>query len=318
MSDTVKMFFATDCHGSEPVWRKWLSVPSMYGADIIVLAGDLTGKMIVPILKMDDGSYGAKAFGKTYKAKNDQELHQIEEKIRFSGYYPIVTTREEALSMKNDPKRVDKLFEDVAVDNIRRWVKLAEEKVPSKTKIFMMPGNDDNPKIDDAIKESNRVMYVLGKAVDVCFGFQMISMDFSNPTPWKSPRECSENELAKKLEGLKNLPTVPRNKVMCNFHCPPFGTRLDLAPKLDRNLKPVTTLTGMEMDHVGSTAIFNFIKEYQPLIGLHGHIHESAGTDNVGNTFVINPGSEYGEGVLTGMMLEFSEKGLDKWWRISG
>ena len=61
---------------------------------------------------------------------------------------------------------------------------------------------------------------------------------------------------------------------------------------------------GIEMQPVGSTACRETIERYQPLLGLHGHLHESRGTFQLGRTLCINPGSEYSEGVLRGALIE--------------
>jgi Icc-related predicted phosphoesterase len=54
---------------------------------------------------------------------------------------------------------------------------------------------------------------------------------------------------------------------------------------------------------VGSTAVRAAIEEHQPLLSLHGHIHESGGAVRIGRTLAINAGSEYGEGVLRGVLV---------------
>lgn len=60
----------------------------------------------------------------------------------------------------------------------------------------------------------------------------------------------------------------------------------------------------MIMKSVGSVAVREAIEQYQPLIGLHGHIHESRGATRIGRTVCVNPGSEYGEGILRGVIVE--------------
>ena len=49
------------------------------------------------------------------------------------------------------------------------------------------------------------------------------------------------------------------------------------------------------MIHAGSTAVRASIEKHQPLVGLHGHIHESKGFVTLGRTLCLNPGSEYGK-----------------------
>jgi len=57
------------------------------------------------------------------------------------------------------------------------------------------------------------------------------------------------------------------------------------------------------MHGAGSKSVRRAIEKYQPLLGLHGHIHESQSVAKIGKTTCINPGSEYGEGVLRGCIV---------------
>jgi Icc-related predicted phosphoesterase len=313
------MFFGTDVHGSEIVWRKWLAVPATYQVDVLIMAGDLTGKMVIPIIEKGKGSWVCRAFGQVFTASSEPELEKIKEKVLFSGYYPRICTEADVAELKKDPKKVDDMFEEEMKSNMKRWMRLIEEKVTENVKVVVMPGNDDSFVIDGPIREAGRVTYPLGKSVPLFFDYEMISMDYSNPTPWESPRECAEKDLKKKLEENAKLVKGPWNKVICNFHVPPFGSGLDLAPELDKNLQVVAdAVGGTRSKPVGSTAVADFFKERQPFMGLHGHIHESGGNSKIGNTLLFNPGSEYGEGILKGIIFEFTSKGIDKFWAISG
>jgi len=314
-----KLFFSADVHGSEIVWRKWLSVSKMYDVDMVILSGDLTGKAIMPIVERKGGIYTCKLFGERKILRSEEEVLEIETIAKNAGYYPVRLTPEELEELKKNPVKLDRLFVEVIEERMREWLRLLEEKLPPNVEAVVMPGNDDSFSIDPIIKEYDRVIYPLGKSVEVFSKFEMISLDYTNPTPWNTPRECSEKELESKLKELTKLISVDWNKVICNFHCPPYNTNIDLAPKLDKNLKPVTSLLGPTVtEHVGSKAVRKFIQEFQPLIGLHGHIHEASGFDRIGNTLVLNPGSEYSSGVLNGFIIEFSEEGIKKWWKVSG
>ena len=318
MSEPIRVFFASDVHGSEKVWAKWLAVPQFYQVQVLIFAGDLTGKVVVPIVEKPNGTYTCRAFGQKFEASSKQGAEEIEEKIRFSGYYPFYATPAQVEELKTDKKKVDALFEKLMVEGIERWMKLVEEKVPKETTVIVMPGNDDSFAIDEAIKASQRVIYPLDKAVPLCFDFEMISMDWTNLTPWDTPRECKEDDLMKKIQDQGKKITTDWSKVICNFHCPPYGTKLDLAPELDKNLKVKSDVSGTKFKHVGSESILTYIKEHQPLLGVHGHIHESAGMENIGRTLCFNSGSEYGEGILKGAVFEFTENGLAQWWPTSG
>lgn len=316
----VRIYFATDVHGSNHVWRKWLSVPSFHKADILILAGDLTGKAIVPIVKQPDNTYSSRIFGREWKLKDEKEVEEMEKRISFTGYYPLVCTTEDTSELARDKRKLADLFQDMIGNRVKEWMGLLVEKVDTKkTTVIVMPGNDDDFLIDPIIKsyEDKGIIYPLNKVVNLCYDFEMISMDFTNPTPWDTPRECSEGELEKKLR-TEFARVQDYSKTICNFHCPPFGTRLDLAPKLTKDLMPVYVLGKVVMVHVGSQAVKKAEKKFQPMLGLHGHIHESYASDYVGKTLVVNPGSEYTEGILRGFIIDLNEKGIERWWKVEG
>lgn len=316
----VRVYFATDVHGSDYVWRKWLSVPNFHKADVLILAGDLTGKAIVPIIKQPDSTYSCRIYGREWKLKDEKELKEMEDRISFTGYYPLACTTEDTAELAGDKQKLTNLFEEMIGNRITRWMDLLVEKVDvKKTMVIVMPGNDDDFLIDPIIisYEDRGVIYPLGKVVNICYDLEMISMDYTNPTPWDTPRECPEEELEKKIR-TEFAKVRDHSKTICNFHCPPFGTRLDLAPKLTKDLRPIHVLGKVVMVHVGSKAVQKVEKEYQPLLGLHGHIHESYASDHVGKTLVVNPGSEYTEGILRGFIIDLSEKGIERWWKVEG
>jgi len=132
---------------------------------------------------------------------------------------------------------------------------------------------------------------------------EMLSVGWSNHTPWDTPRECSEEELEARIDALA-AQIEDMETAIFNIHVPPYGTGLDDAPELDENLKPVQG--GKVMKPVGSTAVRDAILEHQPLLALHGHIHESRGIQKLGRTTCINPGSVYGEGTLQGVIVELA------------
>jgi Icc-related predicted phosphoesterase len=306
--------YVADIHGSESVWRKWITAQSMYKIDVSVLAGDLSGKSIVPIIKEDDDSYTCRHEGRVERASSQNELEDIMRGLRDRGIYPYLSTQEEVQKLKSNPASVEDLFKNVISSELDRLLNLAEQLVPSDKLIVVTPGNDDIVELDSTIKEHSRITYPIGKAVKLTQGYEMISMDYSNPTPWDTPRECSEEDLWKKLEGLTALISGDWSKVICNFHDPPYGTRLDLAPKLDKDLKPVFHLGIPE--YVGSKSVRRFLEKYQPLLSLHGHIHEASGMEEIGKTMAFNPGSEYTSGVLKAVVVELDENGITNWFKV--
>ena len=131
----------------------------------------------------------------------------------------------------------------------------------------------------------------------------MISLWYANPTPWDSPRELEEEELFAHIESLANRLSDCSTAIF-NLHVPPHASGLDDAPRLDETLRPITKMGQVEIVPVGSHAVRRAIEEFQPLVSLHGHIHESRGVRKIGPTVVINPGSEYTSGRIHGALFE--------------
>jgi len=100
------------------------------------------------------------------------------------------------------------------------------------------------------------------------------------------------------LDGLANSRTA-----IVNVHVPPFGSGLDEAPVLDAELRVQASLGQVKFAPVGSTAVRDMLVAVQPLVGLHGHIHESRGIRRIGRTIAINPGSDYSTGTLNGALI---------------
>ena len=241
----------------------------------------------------------------------------MKSKIRFSGYYPYVCDEEELRELERHPVKVDRLFDKLMAEELGRWLRMLEEKLSEDIEVYVSPGNDDKSVIDSVIDECERVVYPVGKVCNPCYDYEMITCPWTNPTPWSSPRECSEKILREKLE--KEFKRVTSTeKLLCNFHCPPHGTRLDICPKIDKDLKPVVRFGQVVTIHAGSKAVRDFIEEHQPLMGLHGHIHESYASEKIGRTICINPGSEYTEGILRGFVIDLTKEGVGSYWKVEG
>jgi Icc-related predicted phosphoesterase len=301
----TRVFFATDLHGSERCFRKWLNAAAVYEAQVLVLGGDLTGKVLVPLVA-DSGQDAA-------------ELDAERARIRITGRYPVVVTADEQAQIEADPAVLDSRFQDAMEDTLRAWVELADERLAgTDVAVFTMLGNDDAPRLADVLRSANRSTYAEDGIVELPGGFEMASFGYSTPTPWNTPRELTEEELAPRLTELLDRLRDPARAIV-NLHCPPAGTHLDQAAKLDADLRPVVDASGLVMASVGSTAVRDAIERYQPMLGLHGHVHESPGTERLGDTLCINPGSEYGDGVLRGAIVDLeSERGVARWQLVQG
>jgi len=313
----VKIFFASDVHGSEVCFKKFLNAGKVYEADAIILGGDLTGKMIVPIVRQGR-RYVSEFSGRTWNISSDEELDGLSKMIRDSGYYPHVTSEREMEELNADITRVNELFSNLMVETMRRWIKIANERLKgTNISCYITPGNDDRFAIDKVLEEGEYVKNPEGKVVLVKDEYEMISTGFSNPTPWKTPREITEDELEKKIKEMTSKIKDMR-KCIFNVHCPPYNTTIDTAPQLDENLKIVTRAGQMLMIPAGSVAVRNSIKKHQPLLGLHGHIHESRGAVKIGKTLCLNPGSEYNEGILRGVIVNLKDANVKSYLFTSG
>ena len=300
----MKIFFATDIHGSEVCWRKFLNSAAFYKADLVVLGGDVTGKAMVPVTS-HNGYWQVTVRGQSYRLETREELEAMLTRIRNSGFYPAMVTPDELQHLSQEEGAVDRRFTTEMISSLDRWLDMADGKLKGgNIPCILNGGNDDIWEIDDVIDQSPCVTFGEGKALDLG-GFSLISMGWTNPTPWDTFREAPEDELAAKIEAVANqVPDMERT--IFNFHAPPYGTGLDEAPALDASLRP--THGGAVMKPVGSTAVRDAIRKHQPLLSVHGHIHESRGIKRMGRTMAINPGSVYGDGVLQGAVIDLDPK----------
>ena len=300
----MRVFFATDIHGSEVCWRKFLNSAAFYKADMVVLGGDVTGKVMVPIVA-HNGYWQAVVRGETIRMDTQAELEEVQKQIRNKGSYPAIVTPDELKELSDEEGAVDRRFSQEMVHSLDRWLDMADGKLRGgEIPCILNGGNDDIWEIEDIIESSPCVSFGEGKALDLD-GFHLVSMGWTNPTPWDTFREAPEDELKQKIDAaVAQIPDMER--AIFNFHAPPYGTGLDEAPALDENLRP--THGGAVMKPVGSTAVRDAINSYQPMLSVHGHIHESRGIKKMGRTLAINPGSVYGDGVLQGAVLELNAK----------
>lgn len=297
---------------------KFLNAAKFYKADVLILGGDITGKMIVPIVEQPDGTYLAEFLGSQHLLKTTQEREALEKNIHNNGCYPYLTTPPEMEKLQNDKKLLDELFSEIMAGGVRRWVSIAEERLKgSKVKCYVSPGNDDRFEIDDALKSSSVVLYPEDQVIWLDDHHEMITSAWTNPTPWHSPRETTEEKLPEIFNRMVSRVEHMQDCIF-NLHCPPYNTPIDLAPELDGTLKPKLSGGAVSMVHVGSSTVRQVIEEHQPLLGVHGHIHESHGFVKIGRTMCINPGSEYAEGLLRGALINIDEKGLKSYLLTRG
>jgi Icc-related predicted phosphoesterase len=301
----LRIYFATDVHGSDRCFRKFLAAAKIYEADALVLGGDVAGKGLVPIVA-DNGTLSATVRGEavTLPAAEEDRLHADINKL---GFYPVQMDPEQIATLERNPQDVDALFREEIVAQIRRWCDLAAERLAPEVRCIITPGNDDPFEIDAVLREHERIecpereLCELGPVV-------MASLGDVTPTPWNTDREYPEEELAELIAAI--LDQVPAGQpTVLNFHCPPYGSGLDTAPELDETLKPVIRGGRPSFVPVGSHAVRDAIKRYEPVVGLHGHIHESRGAQMIGKTLCLNPGSDYTADLLRGAVVDIAQDG---------
>jgi len=314
----TRIFFTSDVHGSEVCFLKFLNAAKFYQANVLILGGDITGKMIVPLVDQGDGTALADFLGTHEVIRTDEERKALEKRIRNSGYYPYGTTMDEFEKLQADKHLVNELFSKVMSAGVKRWVGIAEERLKgSNVKCYISPGNDDRFDIDDVLRGSSAVIYPEEEVLSIDDRHEMITSGWVGITPWKSPREVPEEELIKKFQPMIDKVQNMESAIF-NLHNPPYETPIDLAPELDADLKPVIKGGAISMVHVGSPTVRQVIEKFKPLLGIHGHIHESRGFVKIGRTLCINPGSEYGEGILRGAIINLDDKGVKNYMLTQG
>jgi Icc-related predicted phosphoesterase len=304
----VRAYFCSDIHASEKCWKKFLATPKFYDADVIIVGGDITGKFVVPIIEQRRDRWTAKYMGIDRKLGSREEVAQLEARIADAGSYAYVTTPDEVAAMERDQARVDAVFADLIMRRVHRWVDMADARLAGTgVRCFVSAANDDIFEVDGALAESDVIEDPNGKVIDLDDGLQIMGMGYGNITPWVCPRDIPEEELTQRIDDVASEVADPARTIF-NLHVPPLGSGLDLAPRLDDELRMVGTAQGPEMIPVGSTAVRVAIVKYRPLVGLHGHIHESKGVRTLAGVPIANPGSEYGEGILDGLIVDIDPR----------
>lgn len=299
----VKIFFASDLHGSNVCFKKFVNSAQFYGADVLVMGGDLTGKAVIPIAEQADGTFLTYQHGQSLKLKDRGELDDFVKRTGNMGFYPAVMSESEFQRLKNDEAAQAALFKRLVLERIKEWVAFAAAKLSgTEVPLVAIPGNDDFHEIDEILTRAPHFDFHEMQVRDFKGGYQMLYCGGSTPTPWNTEREFTEEEFVARFAAL--IPHVTdMSKCIFNVHVPPFGTALDACPKLDKNLQVVYEMGMPAQIHGGCQTLFSVVKQHQPLLGLHGHIHEGRAKINIGRTICINPGSVYPEGILQGALI---------------
>jgi Icc-related predicted phosphoesterase len=298
-----RLYYAADIHGTESLWRKFLVAPRYYRADVLIMGGDVTGKVVIPVVEDGDG-FVATRFGRQERARTEDELAVLERRIRDNGMYPYRTTSDEVERIAGlTIAEQEEYFEPVMRETFDRWLDVADERLRDTDALcYVMAGNDDPPLIEDEIRNAKHVL-PCDEAIVEFGSYTMISVGHSNRTPWHTRRELGEDELYRRISALADQVT-DFSRCIFNLHVPPYDSQLDIAAELDGEFNQVRAGGEPKLTPVGSTAVREAIERYQPLLSVHGHIHESPGAVRIGRTLCINPGSEYHTGRIQGCLID--------------
>jgi Icc-related predicted phosphoesterase len=234
----MKIFFATDVHGSEICWKKFLAAGKFYEADTLILGGDMTGKAIIPIIDQGMENFKVTLLEQESILHGKEAVDKMVQTIQNRGYYPYITNPEEVQELVDSPDRMDKLFLEQVLKTMQRWMEYADMKLSGTgTRCFVCPGNDDIFEIDAMIAASKCVRSMEGQVVELDEHHEMANSGWSNPTPWHTHREEPDEALLKRLEAVITQLKNPSQAVFA-IHPPPYGSGLDEAPELTKDLRP--------------------------------------------------------------------------------
>ena len=307
-AEPTRLFYASDIHGSEVTYRKFLNAAKFYQVDALVFGGDLMGKLLIPIVRDSGGTFRARLQGQNHHLTTPEELADFKKNLDTLGFYWFECDPEEYKTYEGNQERIDQKFDELARTRLAEWVELAEERLAgTHVRAYLCGGNDDTDEVLKALHDvpQDRVVNCENAVIPLDDEHVLVTIGYSTPTPWDTPRERTDAEIGELIEKLMSGVEDPSRAVF-NFHCPPLDSSLDTCLKLDASVWPpaVLLVNGQPIEYgAGSQSVTDALEHYQPTVGLHGHIHESRGHARFGRTPAYNPGSEYGEGVLRGLIV---------------
>jgi Icc-related predicted phosphoesterase len=313
----TRLFFTTDVHGSDVCFRKFVNAARAYEADVLVLGGDITGKQLVPLVRQGDGTIEARFGGELHRVEGESAVKDVLVTLADAGHYGIVCDRGEVDRLREDPEYRASIFERELLARLERWLAIADERLAgSGIRCLIQGGNDDFDACTELISQAEHVECPEDRVLVMDDGREIISCGRANMTPWACPRDVPEQRLEEMIESMASRLSRPETAIF-NLHCPPVDTPLDEAPALGEDLKPKVGPAGIELAHVGSTSVRTAIERHQPLVSLHGHIHECRASVRIGRT-LFNPGSSYSEGILHGALMDIADEGVRDFVLVTG
>jgi Icc-related predicted phosphoesterase len=314
----LSILYVADIHGSDRCFRKWLNAGTHYGVDILIVGGDLTGKILVPVYR-SNGRWSATWDGDDLTFETEDEFAAFARRLREHGVYAHLSSPEEVAAIRGSVELERAAFATHKVAQLREWIDLADSRLAGTSiRAYIMAGNDDPIDVDGVLDSGTLIQDVGDRVTELAPGVLMASIGESTPTPWNTPRELSDEALGEKMaEVVAGLPET--GTTIWNFHMPPFDTGVDVVPRLDDQLRVQYRAGQPDMIPVGARSLRALIAERQPTLALHGHIHEGRGRYTIGSTVGFNPGSQYQDGVLLGVIVRISPKrGLRSYSFVAG
>lgn len=264
MPQKTRVFFTTDIHGSDVCFRKFLNAGKHFGADVLIIGGDLTGKQLVPIVRRVEAdsvlaghtrwparvrswlgmlagsdstptarwTHRGYFSGRTHYFDGEAEVVAFEKSLADQGIYTIRCDKEKEYLLSAHSDAMEMEFVGLMKERLSRWVELADDRLRGQgRRVFVNAGNDDPFQMDEVLDQSRVMQRPEGVVVELDSCLTMISTGFTNLTPWHCPRDIPEDHLREKIDAMAaRVPDLTR--CVFNFHCPPHDTLLDRAPKL--------------------------------------------------------------------------------------
>jgi Icc-related predicted phosphoesterase len=297
----MRIFFSSDLHGSDVCFRKFLNAREFYHADVLLLGGDLCAGSIVFAEQIDAG-WQVRLAGRDLLLRDQSELEKFRSALANKGHLLKLQSHQDPGSPDQGSDREDLDHEIQA--QLRRWVELAATKSP-RHPVYFVPGNDDPYYLDD-IFEFPPFINIHRKHILLDEETSIMGIGGSTPTPWKTEREYSEEQLEGFVTSTFNTKLDQKSLILLS-HCPPHNSGLDLAPALLGDFSYELHLGMPRPVPVGSLAIREALRQLAPILGLFGHVHEGRGHTKIHQTLCINPGSAPWSGRLQGCLVDISE-----------
>lgn len=305
----MKLLFASDLHGSNVCFQKFLVESRDRAVDFAIIGGDVTGKSLVYIHRTGTDTYQTEFLERKREVHTGEELLDLERDIADTGQYSLRIEQHNRRFLSLEGNAQKALALELSKARLRSWLWWAKEEfAKSNTQLIWICGNDDPWEIDCFVSETGVAKNPEEKPFQNG-GYTFVGESGTNEGPWKCPRDMDEHTLRRRIEGrISSAGITDFTQAIFVFHAPPKGSQLDDAPALEDDEDDLprvkTSAAQILTDDAGSQGVRDVIEEFKPMISLHGHIHESPGFAKIGRTLCCNPGSHFGSGVMRAVFLE--------------